>query len=238
MKKKEIPLKVVRGLKSIKDIIKKELEKYDSLIIESESSTNMKVVDSDMESNFYFEIYDFKLFHGDPIFCIKYAPANDANVKEAIVDFNIELTTKKFDKWRMMIEEYNSIQLSPDEKILKAYEEEFYVNFEIIDDGSESEPFNLQQQLFLENYLENIEKTLEDNNEDNSVTPIIEETKQLRESLTSETKKSAIRKLSRILSKIRKHGLKLLNGVFTQAKNELIKKIIQGSFEGVENLLN
>ena len=136
-----------------------------------------------------------------------------------------------------MLQEYNDTILSPNEKILKSYEEEFYTEFEIVDDDAWDKPFNLQQQLYLDKYLEIIEESLELQQDDETIKPILLETKELRNNLTNETKKSAIKKFSKILSKIRKHGLKLLKEIYTEAKKEIIKRIIDGSLDGLDNML-
>ena len=90
--------------------------------------------------------------------------------------------------------------------------------------------------MYLDKYLRAIEEFLKIK-DDETIRSILEDKITLRENLTNQTWKSVIRKLSRILSKIRKRGLNFLKEIYDETKKQALKKLIDGSFDGVENLL-
>ena len=235
--KKKIELRVLRVLKSVKDELRLEVSRSESIEIFSENGAKLKIVDLDIDSDFFFELKDYRLEKDEPIFLISYKPSSDINLEVYAQNCPGNKVVPHFLKWSKIVDEYNNIMLSPDEKILRAYEEEFYTEYQIIDEDAGNSPFSLKQQLYFDKFLETIEESLIKYEEDETVLPIIQETKSLRENLTSETRNSAMKKLSKIISKIRKNSLKLLKEVFNEFKKQAIKKIIEGTFDGLDNIL-
>jgi hypothetical protein len=233
MNKKDLPLKMVKDLKSLKDSIKEETLKVDYIVIQSETLTNLIVHDSDKDSTFAFELSNSGITStGESYFKVSYSPASPISIVKQSQELKKNQVLSYFEQWKSIIEEYNSTPLLEEDRIFSAYEEEFYSDFEILEDGSENDPFDLEKQILFDDYLKTIEtKLIEYNSNDQSFTFIIEEVQELRKSLTKETKKNSIRKLSKILAKIRKLGLEVLKEVWDQTKKELAKRIVSGGID-------
>ncbi|ASS47196.1 MAG: hypothetical protein A3D31_15220 [Candidatus Fluviicola riflensis] len=233
MNKKDIPLKLVKDLKTINDSIKEETNKVDYIFIHSETITNLIVHDSDENSTFTFELGNSYISSiGESYFKVTYSPTNAISNTKKSHELKKDQVISHFKSWRLLIEEYNSTPLLEEDRIISAYEEEFYSDFEILEDGSENDPFDLEKQILFDDYLKTIEtKLIEYNSSDQSFTLIIEEVQELRKSLTNETKKNSIRKLSKILAKIRKLGLEVLKEVWDQTKKEIAKRIVSGGID-------
>ena len=238
MKKKEIELERVKGLRRLKDFFKEEINKRsDTLNISNETLTTIKIEDYDKDSTFSFELKESLKESGKPFYVIEYNPMNSRVLDPIQEKLEENKVKESFIQWVNIVDEYNKINLDPDDQILNAYVEEFYVEYEIIDDDSSVKPFNLEQQQFLDNFLESVQKTLNKHTDDDEIQTLIEETTEIRENLTRETKKRIINRISRLVSKIRIKGLKLLGEIINEAKKELIKRIITGSLDGIENIL-
>jgi len=116
--------------------------------------------------------------------------------------------------------------------VTKKYQEEFFDEFEIIDENSETEPFNLQQQLFLDSYLDKVIKDIDKfktNENTLLITQIKNDSRQLKDEIPRITKKETIKKLSTIWAKMRKAGLNIIKELFIAVKQEIIKAIIKGT---------
>ena len=237
MKKKDIPLKLLKDFKIVKEFVRDEVSQYEIIELESEELSTLKVIDIDKDSTFYFYLHDLKLTNDGSYFDITYSPANDKVTSETSERVDVNTFKAIFKKWIEIIIEYNSIPIMPEDNILKAYEDEFYAEFEIVDENASVDPFSLKQQLLIDEYLESIEHSLEEHKPEKGVDEIIEETQALRNSITTLTKRSVIRRISKILSKITKFGLPLIKEIYSEVKKELIKKAIEGSFDGLGHLL-
>ncbi|WP_341963847.1 hypothetical protein, partial [Flavobacterium psychrophilum] len=122
---------------------------------------------------------------------------------------------------------------------LLKYEEEFYSDFEILDEDAEVNPFEHDKQIFTYNLLEYVETELQkSNSEDEEIENLISETIALKNNLQNLTKKVVIRKMSIIFSKVKKKGLKLFLDIIDVAKKEIIKKALYGGIGEIEHLTN
>ncbi len=90
-------------------------------------------------------------------------------------------------------------------EFLKKYQEEFYTEFEIVDEDANTSPFSVDQQLFLDQYLAYLETKLISQADDNvEVAEIITDVKLLREDLGKATKKNISKRFGVIFCKTSK----------------------------------
>ena len=225
-RKRRIPLAVL-------EILEPFLTKTSELVEfgDTENEQLLKFVDKDPNSDFYFIIEKSKFESGKLVVLLTQAPKNrDVIDKYTFWTHGTHLETQ-FNEWLTIVERYTTIKSTFDDPILKQYEEEFFTDFEIIDNDANFKSFDFNQQLFLEDYLDKVIISLEtqtDKENEDQLNEITNDINDLKKKLTVTTKKATIEKLVKIWAKIRKVGLPLIKEAYVQVRNELIKQLIQG----------
>lgn len=222
--KKKIPLSILEILEPsiLKNSGKIKLINPDNFL--------MKFIDTENTSNFYLNIEQSKVEGGSVRLLIDRKPRN----KDIVGNFQTWIEAKNleqyFNDWVSFIEGYEKIKSIYDDPIEKKYQEEFYSEFELLEEDASYASFNLNQQIWIDSYLERVILALDNSKEDNNqeIQEIRTITQQLRTDLTKLTKKVIIQNLSKIWSKARMHGLIILKEIYIEFRNELIKQIIQG----------
>ena len=127
---------------------------------------------------------------------------------------------------------YSNIETIFDDPILKKYQEDFEEKLKIIDDDAEFAPFNLEKQIFLIDYLDFIiQKANDEKTEENKsdIELIIKESNELKAEITQTTKSKAIKKLSKILGRVQKSGIKFIKEVFIKVAADITAKLLLGN---------
>lgn len=222
--KKQVPLEVLSILEQFLLI---PMEKCQ--IIEPENFL-IKIKDNDRNSDFYYNIVQHNLENGILKLLVDLKPQDRTTInnKESWID--ARSLSSHFNTWLSILEGYDSVKTVYDDPIEQKYQEEFYSEFEIIDDDAAVNGFSLTQQMWLDSYLTNVIHVLDQhisNESDETINEIKEDVKVLRNNLTKLTKQRVIQALSKIWAKVRKHGLQLLKEIYIEAKSELIKQLIE-----------
>lgn len=223
--KKKIPLLVLQKIQPIieqnKELIKPGFD-TDALF---------HLVDSDKNSDFYFKIYPSKTEGKLDVF---WKPAHSNSVNEVTGEIENSKIEGVFNKWISIIKDYSVIHSIYDDPLLASYQKEFESEFKIIDEDANYAPFNLEQQIFLEEYLGKVEeKLLKYRNDENSteVEDLLLDVKELKEEQTKLNKNEVVNRLSRLWAKARKVGINLLKEIFIESRKELIKHLISTLLE-------
>lgn len=219
-KKKDLPLAI---LKSLEPFVNLKGEKFE--VIEPKENL-LKVIDKDVESSFHFTIEQYqKTSSGVFQLLMSRQPrsANDPGTYQTWLD--ISNLTVQFDAWLKLLDEYESTKSFFDDPITKSFEEEFYAEFEIIEEDAETKPLNTNQILLLDSYLEKVENKLTDfitvkNSEE--VKAIQGGINLLRENLTTKSKKWVVEKLTQIWAKMAKQGTIFIKEFLSESKKEFI----------------
>lgn len=231
--KKKHPLSLSKDIETILKKFRYHLSAYASIIERKENDDLVYLYDKENPS-FYFKIYNPN--QADDFtsrFFIDYLPHNEKNFKKLTGNSNLKQIETNFLNWINLLNQFNSIDFEND-NFIKVYEEEYYAEFEILDEDADEMPFNNERQLFLYNLLSVIEHTLEKENLlDEKVLNVLNETKELKSNIQNLTKKDVIKRFSSILAKSKKISLKLIKDIFEVAKKEIIKKGLQ---EGIDLL--
>ncbi len=225
--KKKIPLSILEMLepfllKGIKNI---RLIAPDNFLL--------KFIDNDVKSDFFFYVEEYKVESGTVILLVDRKPQSKDSVDNYRVWIEAKALEQYFNDWVGFLEKYENIKTIYDDPIEKKYQEEFHSEFEIVDEDADINSFNLNQQIWLDNYLDRVILTLErhqTNVTNNELNDIKTEVVELKNNLTNLTKKKVIEKLSKIWAKVRKHGLPLLKEIYIEARNELMKQLIEAQF--------
>ncbi len=241
MQKKDYPLSLLKDIsKLLKEFQKLLFENED--IIEAVDHEKYLVFFRDKEHHsFYFHVSnpnqtsDHRTF-----FNFTYLPQSDVTLTNK-TSFNNDFTTvvQNFNIWIQLLRQYNEINLTEEDYITKQYEEELYNDFEILDEDAHINPFEHEKQVFVYKLLTYIETVLQEKaNGEVEIQQIISETQDLKSNVQNLTKKNVVRRLSRILAKVKKHGIKLFQDVLNEGKKEIIKKALNGSFDEIGNWIN
>ena len=208
--------------KSIEPLIKKY---YKQLKISDSANYQLLLLDKDESSDLFFGIIAEKIGSSGHIIEFECKPYSSYESVKRQSEDKIEDFTKKFASWLENLNFYNTDSILND-PILQGYQNEFYNDFRIVDEDADEVSFNYSQQLklteFIANIIDNIDSIKNEKNE-----PIVNEIKSdlidLQDSVTSETKNGFMKKLSKIIAKARKSGIKISNFIL----GEFIKGFIK-----------
>lgn len=239
MNKKDLPLTLLQSLNRLNVQLTKLGDGNDDLI--SKTFNERKLIrfdDIDKTSDFKFELIKLELYQNTPIFSVDVSPSSSVSNKSVVKRLNEKQVISEFQQWISWLRVFEKSNLTPEDEFLKKYQEEFYAEFEIIDEDANTSTFSTEQQLFIDKYLNYIEiKLLPESEKNTEITEIIEDVKVLRSELGKSTKKKVITKFSKIFAKLRKASVKLLGEFYEAGKKELFKRLISGGFDELTGLM-
>jgi len=227
-KKKDIPLVV---LETLEPYLKKNDKKFETA---DPKESLLRIIDSDSDSDFYFEVVSFQISNGKTFLQLDYKPQNKTNTGAYKPKIDHTQLDNHFKNWTTRLSEYAKVESIYDDPILKQNAEKFFQKFDIIDEDAEYASFDLEQQLFLEEYLDNTKKKLEKLKKGKSDNEILEleilesEAEEIKSVLTKESKKKIIKRLSRFWGKAQKTGLEVIKEIFISVTAELTKRLMIG----------
>ena len=221
-KKKETPLILLKSLEKFVNLKGKQFE-----VIDSESFL-LKVIEKDDEPVFYFNIEKYERQNG---FLVSRKPNSETNQGEFRTWIPTVQLESDFEKWLNLMTQYETTHSFYDDPIVKAFSDEYFADFEIIDDDADFVPFTTKQILILDRYLEYIEENI-DNYKSEENEKVIESVKQdissLRKNLTAKSKSFIVRSLSNIWGKLTKLGTRFIADFTSETKREIVKRSVKG----------
>ena len=228
-KKKKIPIIILKALEPFVSLTGDKFKTIDP------QENLLHMVDIDSTSDFYFKIEKYeKKKTGAFQFLMDRVPKNEYENGNYRNWIEIKHLEKEFTNWIKLLEEYESIQSFFDDPIIKSNADKFFQKFEIIDDHADVETFDLDQQLFLEEYLNNSKSKLEKLKEGESEEKVYEiellekETEEIKQALTTESKKKIIIRLSKFWGRAQKTGLHVIKEIFVNTTAEVAKRLLLG----------
>jgi hypothetical protein len=233
--KKKLPLIILETLEKyieLKDVQFEVIKPEDFLL---------KIIDKDKTSDFYFNIESCKIDIGGLKLLCDWKPAN----KESISNSKKWISDKQLDgcfkNWIDLLEKYESVESFFDDPILKSFTEDYFSEYQILEEDSHIKPFSPKKILLLDECLESIVNKLDNyQTEENKdqFQNIKNEIVTLRENLTSKSKNWVGKSLSHILALITKQGIPLLKEVFSEAKKLAIKEGVKHLFDQGASFIN
>ena len=228
-KKKELPLVI---LKALEPYVKLKGEVFE--IIDPKEHL-LKIIDKEIESKFHFTIEKYQKGNNNSFqFFLTRIPknVNDNGVFQNWID--VSSLSSQFETWLNLLKDYETVKSFFDDPITKSFQEEFFAEFEIIEDNADIEPFKISQILYLDSYLDSLGNRLLDfNSNSDELIEIKNEIQILRESLTKKSKKWVISKLSNIWAKIARQGTTFVKEFLSESKKLIIKQCSQGVIDYV-----
>ncbi|MCZ4694095.1 hypothetical protein DWB61_02665 [Ancylomarina euxinus] len=233
---KEHPLAFVQNIQSIFTQIRGRVKNYSSIIrIVKDQDFKIVMEDLDPSSNFSFEIFEPEFPNNRVVFQIKQTPANNINLDSKEHALFSEQILRNLDGWISLITQYNNIQISSEDKILKAYEDEYYDSFKLTEDDANDKPYEVGKQLMLAEFLDSAIVAL--SNHETIHEDLIIEATAIKEELPNLTKQATVKRLSRFFALVRKKGIEFLKSLIIAAKDEAIKQVVSGGFDLVKGIL-
>ncbi|EPR68060.1 hypothetical protein [Cyclobacterium qasimii] len=231
--------------KKIPFVVLETLEKYvnlegDQFNILPSKNFLLKIIDNDLESDFYFNVEEFKI-EKELKLLIDLKPRNKSTTNNSRTWIEINKLDSVFYSWVNLLKDYGEINSFYDDPILKSFEDDYYSEFEIIEEDADIKPLKPTQIVLLDKYLEDVENSIENFATDNNIVEIQEIKKDvinLRENLTSKPKAWIIRSLSKIWAKLTKQGTKFLKEFVSETRKQAIKQGVKFMVEQGTDLLN
>jgi len=208
--------------------IEKPLRDYYGLfkISEKKDSNLLTANDQDKNSDFYFTI--IKETHDSNGHFIHYSckPFNNAKKDNPSTSTRIDNFVKVLTHWLENLKFYEEQSVLND-PIVRGYRNEFYTDFKIDDENADFEGFNYSQQRQLSQFFETISKDIDNLKEDQNE-ELIEEIKgdirELKATVTTETKNGLMKKFSLVLAKARKGSIAVCDFILKEFAKEFLKE--------------
>lgn len=225
-KKTHFPIALLKSFEPFVDLVGERFK-----IIESEKNT-LHISDIDKTSGFYFKIFKIKSNPNQTGLNLQIVktPESESSNNPVSISIDIKQLQKHFDFWLSLIEKYETIASFFDDSIIKLNAERFLQKFEI-PENAHKETFDLDQQLYLDEYLDNSKDKLVELKQDQPKEKVIEieilekEIEEIKSVLTTESKKKIMIRLSRLWGRAQKIGLPIIKAIFTSVMIEYTKKI-------------
>jgi hypothetical protein len=234
MRKKDLPLSVLKTLEPFVSL------HGDSYIRIEDEKCLIKFIDNDKDSDFYFAINRFK----DDKLIITYKPFSSNSTEASGIEISPNDVNNHFKVWIKILNDYSSTKSVYDDPILKSFEEEFFAEFEIIDEDK-YKPLENDKIFLLDEYLENLVGGLEKHKtevNENKIIEIQSDIILLQENLTNSNRQEIAQKISKIFAKIKKLGIKYFKEFITEGTKQIIsnsvKYIIENGPKIIDNINN
>jgi hypothetical protein len=227
--KKNIPLSILELLQPLADEFK------DLIAVVKTEDAVFHFIDNDPNSDLFFKIVKLDIKNGKHGYIVEYKPKNKYETILANTWIKHEEIVGNLKHWISIIQGYNKIQTIYDDPILKSNQERFEKQFEILDEDADTVTFNLEQQLFLDQYLDNVKSKIihlkegRSENEINELSELEKEVTLIQKDLTKQSKRKIIQMLTKLWAKSQKIGLDVIKEIFVSVTAELAKKLLTGS---------
>lgn len=232
--KKKFPLSI---FKEIQPILKSNLDViyYDLPTVEGEDLILVK--DNDPESDFYFGISKNtreSLTGNNVYYILSKKPKSKDEISTHSFETLLQNVGPHLEKWIATIREFNEAETIFDDPILKSYEEKFAERFKILDTDAETAPYELEIQLYLDEYLAASENKISGLIEDSTDEAEIKELEELRaaavevrRNISKLPKQAVMQRLGKFWAKAQKMGLPILKVIFMESVKELTKYLVK-----------
>lgn len=228
-KKKKLPLTILKALESFVSLTGDKFKVVDP------KNHLLLVLDIDNTSDFYFKIEEYKkMQNGSFQFLMDRKPRNEHETGKQRNWIEIKNLESQFKSWLNLLDQYETTDSFFDDPILKSNAERFFRKFEIIDENADKETFDLEQQIFLEQYLDDSKEKLKRLKEEQPPEKVIEievlekQTEEIKNALTTESKKKIMIRLSKFWGRAQKTGLQVIKEIFVSVTAELTKRLMLG----------
>lgn len=225
--KKDYPIDL---LKTIEPFFKSN-DKYN---IVTDTTGIIRFEDKESSSSFYFEVKSMRTENGKTSTTVAYKPKNKTTTAEHTVAIELSALPNYISGWIDRLTDYDGIDIDFEDPIIKSNQAKFFEKFKILDEDANTSSFDLEQQLFLEEYLNSSIHKLQSlqNGKDGAqldeIKDLENEAEEILLKITRETKQQIIQRLTKFWGKAQKTGLEVIKQVLIDVASEIAKKLLLG----------
>lgn len=189
---------------------------------------------------FYFEVKGIRdSGNGGVDYIYIWKPESSLKAAASAETGNLAEVIAKFQIWAELVAQYNTIHLSRKDRFTAESAQQFYDDFELVDEDATTAPFDNEKQVLVYKLLEFIKDTVErveDGNQEES-NLIVQQIESLQKILPSITKAAVIKELSKVYARVKAYSMKAFVAVYDVAKKELIKHYLYESMDSVSDFI-
>lgn len=235
MNYKNKPINLLTDIKKIYSHIRSEASKHKNLVrITFDDKLKVKLNDIDLDSNFYFEIYNPVYKNGYCYYLLSYSPQSATSSLEIKVEFssNGQTIQKKLEEWLTHIKYYSTLSIHPTDDVLKEYKLRFQKVFAYLDEDLEDDkPLKSETRNQVSHLIDKVIENLEVEESEN--TDVIESLRELNKQLPQMTKRQVKESLSWNFAKLYYKGVDVVNWIAKQGASAGFGHLL---IEGMKNL--
>ena len=193
------------------------------------------IIDKSEDSKFFFKVVRQEIQNSKIGYTVEFYPRNKQDVSIYKTWLQANQIPVIFDSWLDLIKAYNSIQTIHDDPILMNNQKRFEKEFDIIDEDADISSFNLEQQIYLNNYIDFVKEKIlylkanKPTQEISELNDLENEASLIQKNLTKESKKQIIKRLSKLWGKAQVIGLDVIKEIFVNVVADITKKLLTGS---------
>jgi len=235
MQNKNYPLSQLKNIQVLLNEFRKLIFQNSDIIDQIKDPRNLIYLRYKNNEIFFFKVTspnltaDFRSF-----FNFNYLPQDENSFNQTSFNNESSIILEHFSIWINLLREYEEVNLDEDEIIENFYQEEFFHDFEILDEDAYTAPFEHEKQVILYNFLTYIETELKRQlTDDPEIKELIAETEEFKDNIQNFSKKVVVKKFSRILAKIKKKALSMIIEILNEGKKEIIKRALTGGLDEI-----
>jgi len=229
-KKENTPLVV---LKSLEPYLSKQGEYFRT---DNPEDDLIRFSGSSPDSEFFYHIKSTRLSNNQHQIEIEYRPYSNVDVNPKKFWVKCDSIETSFEAWTSLLEQYAKTRTPFDDPIIESYYNEYFADFEIIDEEKDK-PLDSSSIILLFEHFEEIKFRLEEHkNETNSaeIEEIQVEIDELNSSITSKNRHWIATKVSLIWAKLTKMGVVYFKEFVVVSRKMIFKEGASKVFELVE----
>jgi|ERR1035437_3616216 hypothetical protein len=236
--KKDIPLNLFKAIEVIAQ------SNLDIIQLKKEENTYYSFIETDVNSNNYFKIYQDGNKRIGNFDSNKYAyelkPREVTTALHGLGQGNLGELIDTFNKWIKIIREIHETPSIQDDNFVKQYSDYYFNEFKIVDEDANTSPFNPTQQDSIDLYLDSLTLAIEksdDKIEDDVKAELLSEIQEIKITLQISTKNQVMKSITKIFGKLYKVSKPFAIKIVEEAQKVLIKKLIELSIEYAPKIL-
>jgi len=216
------------------------LSKQGELFITDESKEDLiRFKSATPDSDFFFHIKSASNINGSFIVKLECKPQSLKNVAPHIFNIPMGKIEAYFLSWTTYLEKYNTIKSPFDDPIVESYAQEYYDEFDIVEE-EKHKPLSSKVILLLDEHFDKIDKKLEGfRDESNSVeiSKVQKEIIELTDNLTSKNRQWVATKISKIWAMTTKLGIKYYKEIVSVSRKEIFKYGAYKALDAVQEVI-
>lgn len=227
--KRKIPLEIL-------ELFQPHINKNKDYVVEIKNlEVIFHIIDKSEDSKFFFKVVRQEIQNSKIGYTVEFYPRNKQDVSIYKTWLQANQIPVIFDSWLDLIKAYNSIQTIHDDPILMNNQKRFEKEFDIIDEDADISSFNLEQQIYLNNYIDFVKEKIlylkanKPTQEISELNDLENEASLIQKNLTKESKKQIIKRLSKLWGKAQVIGLDVIKEIFVNVVADITKKLLTGS---------